>query len=220
MKNNNQDKFMGRYHDLAVTVIGALITGIIGTCIAVWLESKMHDSRVEIEAVRFEVESAQKVYHEISAMVDRRSYMGGRVFDAMKDHGDSEITSRLWREYMESVNLWNSNWNRVNSSIELYYGKEVHQWYADNINWRMVKIHEALVRLRKNPENVNDIKFVEYGFESLKTSIYGLNARMIQMIQRRRVGAYVNTDDKFTPFPIVPSLAVIREQADLDSARP
>jgi len=84
--------------------------------------------------------------------------------------------SDLWEEYYDSVKEWNFKLVGNFFALEKYYGKDVKNYFENEIMYNQNKLHEELLKIRKGEEP--DTKEVERLLDILDNRMYILAEKL------------------------------------------
>ena len=176
-----------------LTGFGIVLTAIIGSSATYYFQNRAWEHQHEISLQESETEAASKIFEETSKLVDKRIYRMEQLNWWLEDNKDQKRIEEQMDMYRQILYEWNDNFNRNRALMERYFGKNVQDYYSNDI-------HSAM----KNAGNLlGDYYYtsswkrsraagleIEGRVGDLENKAYELNVRMLKLIQKQEVGVF------------------------------
>lgn len=189
--SENQPKLFGKYHELALLLVGFGLTTIVGGSLGYYFQQKSWTNESNVRRYEGELSKSSEIFDDISGLLDRRLYATRRLIWAHKEGDVDEV--KIQREaYRQAVYEWNGNLNRNLARIERYFGKEMRA-DLDMLRVAFRIIDDDLGKYRKAPEQ-NELKRIEDYVDQFNYKVYAFNLNMLTHIQQGKIGIYLDPD--------------------------
>ena len=178
---------------IVLLLVGFVLTSVLGGLLGYYFQRRTWDSnRRESER-----SAAAAVFDDVSRKMDERLYRMRLLYWSLKA-GDDGRTDEAMRDYRAALVTWNDNLNRNLALAQRYFGEQVWVSLSGVIyeEFAIIGRHlEAVYRHRRTqvPAQVEDDRLSLTGrrLVALGNDIFELNRQMISMIQRGKVGLYL-----------------------------
>jgi hypothetical protein len=195
---------------VVLLVVGFVLTTVVGGVLGYYFQRRTWDAnRRESERT-----AAADVFDAISRAMDERLYRMRLVYWGLKG-GDEDRISAAMNEYRAALVKWNDNLNRNLALVQRYFGREVWVFLSEVVyeEFAIIGRHlEGAYRGRGERQlgSAEEARFSVTGrrLQALSNDIFELNRLMIAMVQRGRVGLYLDEAKDGEPRPWLRDLSV------------
>jgi hypothetical protein len=116
--------------DLILLVTGFLLTTVVGGILGTFLQRRAWDHQFVVQGREREQERAEKVFEELSGLLDKRRYRMLRLYWYLKDadqkQGPTKEGEQRHRQYIDVLYQWNDGLNRRLALIKTHFSLEMH----------------------------------------------------------------------------------------------
>ncbi len=180
-------------NQVVLLVLGFVFTTVVGGVLGYYFQRRTWDAnRRESER-----SAAADVFDDISRGMDERLYRMRLVYWGLR-RGEKDHAAAM-AEYRATLVKWNDNLNRNLALVQRYFGREVWAFLSGVLyeEFAIIGRHlEDWYRRRENRElgSAEEARLFVTGrrLQALGNDIFELNGFMIAMIQRGRVGLYLD----------------------------
>jgi len=189
----NDKKLFGKYNQLLIIFITFILTTVCGSFLAYFFQERNWEKQHEDNLIKAEREVAEKVFSEVSSIMDERMYIMWRIFWSYKFNMSAVEKNKRWAEYEAMLMKWNSNLNKNFSLLEIYFGTNFRNTFERKIHSKFREIGELLEGLkgRKNIE-AYILEEIYSKQDTLNEIFYGFNIRMLSSIRDNKIGKSIN----------------------------
>ena len=188
--------------ELLKVVFTLLLTGLIGGGITYYYQDRSHRDQQELQEVETSRQSALIFLREIGDILEQRRQSAFRCLYAIRDESPPEETERLWKEYLNAVDAWNTKWNLYRALVLEQFGPEMQKrfydeksdeqgvWEKCSITGKLIIFHQQLSEFHKQSEGKAppDPVKLEKLYSSIAQDCYAFYSEVIARIQEGRVG--------------------------------
>ncbi len=189
----DDQKLFGRYHDLAILLLGFVFTTLVGGYLTYAWQTRAAEYQRAAEYRRVEQQAATRVFEDLSRLMDRRLYRMRRLHTGIADvNRDPKTLRPRWDSYREALFEWNENLNRNLALTQRYFGGEARDILENEIN-EGFRTLGMLLEGNGYPETApSQFEYRQNFADELNNVIYDFDVRLIDAIQTGSVGAAVN----------------------------
>ena len=187
MTETSNDKVFGKYHDIALLLLGFVFTTLVGGYLSYSWQSRAAVIEREAEQKRNEIESATSIFENVSKLMDKRLYRMRRISMGVGNGKDSNEMDQRWDKYRETLFEWNESLNRNLAMIQMYFGEGARYFLENNIQSGFI----SYGRMLENSKN-NAYKERLLAADTLNNKIYNFDLSLIDKIQKGKVGSFSN----------------------------
>lgn len=181
-------------NSLVPLLVGFLLTTVLGGILGYYFQSRSWHHQNAAKVLETELQTALKVFEDISKLMDKRVYRMRLLFWRLSGQDTKEDTiENAINLYREVLYDWNDNLNRNLALIQCYFGDDIRKQIDYKVYERFKDIGNLLEEaylLQKQGKKSNDLERVRDNIENLSHEIYYLNIQIIKIIQSRNVGIY------------------------------
>ena len=188
--------------ELLKVVFTLLLTGLIGGGITYYYQDRSHRDQQELQEVETSRQSALVFLREIGGILEQRRQSAFRCLYAIRDKSPPEETERLWEDYLNAVDAWNTKWNLYRALVLEQFGPEMQKrfydekpdeqgvWEKCSITGKLIIFHQQLSEFHKPGEGKTppDPVQLEKLYSSIAQDCYAFYSEVIARIQEGRVG--------------------------------
>jgi hypothetical protein len=191
-KDNRHEKLFGKYHEIALMVLGFFLTTIVAGGITFWYQKKAWDRDDLSKRKQEEINRASVLFDDLSRLLDKRLYRLRNVQWALEGEkkASQEELAALRAQYRAIIVEWNESLNRNLALTERYFGSDVRSQLEGSISGEFIALHKELKQVLSDPNDEN-IAQLEAHIDRFNPQIYIFNVRMIELLQRGEVGVFM-----------------------------
>ncbi len=179
---------------LLLLVVGFLLTGVLGTVLTSVFQTRTWNHQHEVEQRDEERQQALKTFEEVSARLDKRLYRMRRLHSAARKKargtvGEADINAAI-AAYDDILLEYNDNLNRSLALVETYFGPGARQDLED-IDERFTTLGrrlDAMVAIVSTSNERIEVPRLDRALGELSGHIYQLNLRMLNVLEKKRLG--------------------------------
>lgn len=192
----DSEKLFGKWNELVLLFIGFVLTVIVGGLISTLIQNRTWDHQNSEIIKKEEIENAQKVFEEISSLIDSRMYLTRRlVWGHIRKINKDEIEKRFTR-YDEMLYDWNLSLNKRQSLIKRYFGPLQRESFEFQIHDKFRIISQELDSLiRVNSKSPNEYVKIQEKLDQINDMIYGYNITLLNQIKKGQVGKLLDMNN-------------------------
>ncbi|MCK9379274.1 MAG: hypothetical protein M0P97_04000 [Candidatus Moranbacteria bacterium] len=178
---------------VGIVVLTFLLVNYFGGKLAEDAQRRFADYQHEKILKESEISAATAIFEEVSRLMDKRIYRMEKLNWELKDNKDFKKIDNQMELYREVLYDWNDNRNRDIALMERYFGKNISDYYDNDVH-RAIKDAGVLLE---------DCYYLPYykrkedmGWEidgrmgDLENKAKELNIRMLKLIQTQGVGIF------------------------------
>ncbi|MCK4918925.1 MAG: hypothetical protein KAS01_00910 [Candidatus Pacebacteria bacterium] len=130
--------------------------------ITLWIGSYYIGSKLlEIDQKKTEqqnsIETKNEFIKKFTKLIQSRIYLSENYYLNIEVGESEDVLNRSWENYMDSVRFWNEE-NLLNPIfIKYYFGDEMQNEFYNEVQPKLVSLHNALLKMR-NGEKIENIK--------------------------------------------------------------
>jgi hypothetical protein len=181
-------------NQLILLILGFVLTTVFGGLLGSYFQNRTWKHQNRIKLAEAERMAATKVFESLSSLMDKRVYRMMQLnWKLRSDVTDDVIIEKKMEEYREVLYEWNDNLNRNLALVQSYFGTKIRNHLEITIYEKFRAIGKLLEKgysERKRTGKVDDCKKSDLGLTKLRGSMYNLNLRMIDSIQKAEVGGF------------------------------
>jgi hypothetical protein len=186
-------------NQLVLLLLGFVLTTVLGGLLGSYFQNRTWKHQNRIKLAETERIAGTKVFESLSSLMDKRVYRMMQLnWKLRSDVTDDVMIEKKMEDYREVLYEWNDNLNRNLALVQSYFGTKIRNHLEGTIyeKFRAIgKVLEQGYSERKRTGKVDEFKKSDLGLTSLRGSMYKLNLRMIDLIQKGEVGVF-NPDIK------------------------
>ena len=116
------------------------------------IDQKKTEQQITMVEKREFIKNFTKVIHS-------RIYLSENYYQNVKSKENEDILNRSWENYMNSVQLWNKENLSNPIFIKYYFGDEMQDKFYNEVQPKLVCLHNSLLEIRdgKKVENIKEI---------------------------------------------------------------
>lgn len=187
MTETSNDKVFGKYHDIALLLLGFIFTTLVGGYLSYSWQSRAAVIEREAEQKRSEIQSATGIFENVSKLMDKRLYRMRRVSMGIGNEKDSNEMDQRWNKYRETLFEWNESLNRNLAMIQMYFGEDARYYLESEIQSGFISYGQMLESSKNN-----SYKERLQAADNLNNKIYNFDLSLIDNIQKGKVGSFNN----------------------------
>ena len=128
---------------LTITVVGFILTGIVGTWITYFWQTQ-NWRRQQLYLRNKEKSDKQiEITRSLSYLIDRRRFRMLRAYYAIRNKNKERVVEE-WKKYDDIIFEWNDNLNGYITSIRHFFGKEFQSYFEYHIVPEFYRIGEII----------------------------------------------------------------------------
>jgi hypothetical protein len=174
--------------------VGFLLTTVLGGVLGYYFQTRSWRHQNTARVLETELQTALKVFDDISRLMDKRLYRMRLLFWRLSDSpADQETIEKFMNLYREVLFDWNDNLNRHLALVQCYFGDDIREQIDYDIYEQfktLGNLLEQAYRRRIAERTTGDLAAMGDSIETLSRKAYHLNIQMIRLIQLRNVGIY------------------------------
>ena len=178
-------------NDLLKLCLGFLLTTVFGGLLGYYFQNRAWRHQFRIRLLEANLAEANKLFDELSRLMDKRLYRMRQVHWKLKNPAAEEALEKAMNSYREVLYEWNDALNRNLSLTETYFGAEIKRGLKGSIYEEFSRIGNLLesgyLKFRDN-KGFYEWEQPAEDLTRLGHRIYGLNIKMIRSIQKRQEG--------------------------------
>ena len=188
---SSEQRLFGRYHDIAILLIGFVFTTLVGGYLSYAWQNRADEYERVAEDRRLELVAATHLFDELSRLMDRRLFRMRRLHTGLADRNrDPKTLEPRWEAYQEALFDWNENLNRNLALTQRYFGTAARDVLEREINEGFRKLG-ALLEGNGYPEEItSQYDYRQRSADQLNSIIYDFDLRLIEAIQSGAVGKF------------------------------
>ena len=194
MTNEKREKLFGRYHDLAILLIGFVLTTVLGGYLTQSWQLRSARIQREAEQMRTEQMAATRIFEDLSRLMDKRLYRMRRVHTGLGSGVSRERMKDRWSSYREVLFEWNENLNRNLALIQRYFGNDARDVLENKIQAGFIAFGQLLEGSGYPTQVENTYQYRQRVADDLNDIIYDFDIKMITAIQSGDIGAFKTTN--------------------------
>lgn len=185
MIDTNNAKLFGRYHDIALLLLGFVFTTLVGGYLSNSWQSRAAEIEREAEQKRYEIKAATSIFENVSKLMDKRLYRMRRVSMGIGNEKNSNELNQRWDIYREALFEWNESLNRNLAMVQMYFGEDARLFLEKDIQLGFI----SYGRMLENSKN-NGYKDRLQKADDLNNKIYNFDLWLIGKIQKGQIGSF------------------------------
>jgi hypothetical protein len=201
--------------ELLKVVVTLVLTGLIGGGITYYYQNRSHREQQDAQELETARQSALTFLREVGDILEQRRHHALEVVYAIRDNASLEEQARVWKDYTDAVNAWNSKWNLYRALVLEQFGPQMQKrfydekgdsenvWDKGSITGKLITLDKILTDYHtrdpaKPPQDPNQILQL---YSSLTQDCYAFYSEVISRIQEGRVGkhSWVEPPEKSKP---------------------
>jgi hypothetical protein len=180
---------------LTLLLVGFLLTTVAGGLLGYFFQLRSWSHQYEVQFRAQERERANKAFEEISRLLDKRLYRLRQLYWGLsgptegRREGDQ---ARRMDEYRAVLYEWNDNINRNLALVQQYFGASMRDRLDYEVGATFVQLGRQVESLWKEStaSGPKSHPQLDGRIGELEEMIYGLNIRMLRLIQSGSVGVF------------------------------
>src|ERR1700730_11836912 len=140
--------------ELLKVVVTLVLTGLIGGGITYYYQHRSHREQQDAQELETARQSALTFLREVGDILEQRRHHALEVVYAIRDNVSPEEQARVWKDYTDAVNAWNTKWNLYRALVLEQFGPEMQKRFYDQelddgTVWEKYSITGKLIALDK-----------------------------------------------------------------------
>lgn len=195
---SKEDKLFGRYHELVLVLVAFFLTTICGGLLGFYFQNRGWERQHRDNVLQSEKESAEKVFSEISQLIDTRMYKMRRVFWGYKfELGKNEIKDR-WVEYENTLDAWNGTLNKNLALLQRYFGNNARAIFESQIHGEFRHWGSELEKFRNfSTIRKDELSKIDQGLDELNNIFYRYDLELLIAIRDENIGQFIKKEMQF-----------------------
>ena len=185
MNDTGNEKIFGRYHDIALLLLGFVFTTLVGGYLSYSWQSRAAVIEREAEQKRYEIKAATSIFENVSKLMDKRLYRMRRVSMGIGNAKDSNELNQRWDRYRETLFEWNESLNRNLAMVQMYFGEDARLLLEKDIQLGFIS-YGRMLESSKNNGYTERLQAAD----ELNNKIYNFDLWLIDKIQKGEVGSF------------------------------
>lgn len=146
-KANYSEKLFGRYHELALLLIGFIVTSILGGAITFYYQSNQLENQLLLASKLEEKKQKINFYEVFSHQVNQRIFHPHRIYNSIINN-EKVNEKKRWDEYINIVlKEWGEKQMDIDIKMDFYFSHSTKTYY-DNIVFPRLRIyHQSIYNL-------------------------------------------------------------------------
>lgn len=198
----DKNKLFGKYNELALLLIGAFLTTLVGSYLTYFFQYTNWKHQYEADLIQAERKAATEFFNQVSSLMDKRLYRTKQVLWKVKSkRGGKEIEKQM-NYYREVVFEWNDNLNGNLVLTQRYFGASV-KHDLEQIYSMFSPLGSALETISLPRQIIQDSQYLTKALDEAEKKIveidkqvYRLNAKMMGLIKDGRIGVFSSDTDE------------------------
>jgi hypothetical protein len=189
------EKLFGRYQALVLLLFAFFLTTICGGILGYYFQNRSWDKQHRDSVLESEKASAERVFSEISRLMDTRMYKMRRLFWGYKSHLEKNEIDIRWAEYQDILDEWNSNLNKNLALIQIYFGNSARSIFEGRIHSQFRYWGGELEEMRKvSSIQKDDLGMIERGLDELNDIFYFYDLQLLYAIRDQNIGQFLKSE--------------------------
>lgn len=168
--------------DYKSIIAGFVLTTLLGGGFGTYIQNRSWEKQNQLEILEADRVQAEKIFSEISIMMDTRLYEMRKLLQARNSNVN---VSGALDSYRQQLDFWNSRLNRNLSMIQFYFGKDNRAYFEEKIHFRFRDIGALLEKDKTSKRHSGQI---QRDLDSLNNDICRFDLHLLYSIKRSRVG--------------------------------
>jgi hypothetical protein len=124
----------------------------------------------------------RKIFEELTNITGKRIYRMRRLQWALRS-GDAEKATARLNDYAAVLIEWNDNIARIFSLVEMYFGKELRDYFEKKVSLDLVHIGSALEKRYRSGDLTSPTPNTTQGIDNMSGKLENLQRRMLRIIE-------------------------------------
>ncbi|MBW4891755.1 hypothetical protein KXQ82_18665 [Mucilaginibacter sp. HMF5004] len=174
------------YEKVILLIIGFVLTGVVGTFISFYFQSKTNYNNYKLSMIESERKVAKEIFEDVTSGMDSRVYSALLVNNSRLYNYKEEVKQKYWLEYVNELGKWNNNITKRKDLVRLYF-YDTQKRKLDDIHNQFIDLNILLKHqiLRNDTIGCGNISLK---MDRMNGAISGLSHGMIVAIQNDAVG--------------------------------
>ena len=187
---------------LLVLIVGFLLTSVVGGTLTFFFQRRAWEHQHDVEQRVVIREQSQKVFEELSTLLDQRLYRMRLVFVAARrlapEPGDSKRLDGALDAYRAVLRDWNDNLNRNLALVDTYFGHAAREHLEAFMFEEFRAIGEELDQFVREvtaqDRSAVRVRRIAPRLNGLSNAVYEFDLRLVRAIQNEHLGTRASSE--------------------------
>lgn len=174
---------------ISLILFGFVLTTVCGGLIGTLLQQIAWFNKWEIEKAQKQIDIAERIFEEISRLMDKRLYRIDQ-FSIWLKRQDAEKVQIALQSYREVLFDWNDNINRHLAMLQIYFGNDLRKEFDSGVGAKFVeagaKIESVYRDFVSEGKSTADSVMADSLIRGLRSEVYEYNLQLLKRIEAKR----------------------------------